>query len=115
MRPNFFLDDEDEAIAKSYFKKVNSIGFVCVGLALTIITMPHPERAAWFVFAIAIAYAFSHGEAYRKVVASYLLRHKGFGGGIRMVLKVALFLLGTNLLLGIGLQILTPEVLGIFP
>lgn len=115
MRPNFFLDDEDEAIAKSYFKKVNSIGFVCVSLALTIITMPHPERAAWFVFAIAIAYAFSHGEAYRKIVANYLLRHKGFGGGIRMVLKVALFLLGTNLLLGIGLQILTPEVLGIFP
>ena len=115
MRPNFFLDDEDEAIAKSYFKKVNSIGFVCVGLALTIITMPHPERAAWFVFAISITYAFSHGDAYRKIAASYLLRHKGFGGGIRIVLKVALFLLGTNLLLGIGLQLLTPEVLGNFP
>ena len=115
MRPNFFLDDDDEAIAKSYFKKVNSIGFVCVGLALTIITMPYPERAAWFVFAITIAYAFSHGDAYRKIVTSYLLRHKGVGGGIRLVSKVVLFLLGTSLLSGIGLQILTPEVVGILP
>ncbi|MHC5131407.1 hypothetical protein ACYSTU_09715 [Pseudomonas glycinis] len=115
MRPNFFLDDEDEAIAKSYFKKVNSIGFVCVGLALTIITMPHPERAAWLAFAIAVLYAFSHGDGYRKIVASYLLRHKGFVGGIRWVLKVALFVFGIGLLSGIGLQILTPEVLGILP
>lgn len=115
MRPNFLLDDEDEAIAKSYFKTVNSIGFVCIGLALTIITIPHPERVAWFVLAIAIAYAFSHGDAYRKVVPSYLLRHKGAGGCIRLVLKVALFVLGTSLLCGIGLQILNPEVLGILP
>lgn len=64
--------------------------------------------------AVAIAYAFSHGDAYRKIVASYLLRHKGFGGGIRLVLKVALFLLGTSLLSGIASD-LTPEVLGIFP
>ncbi|MPQ82577.1 hypothetical protein F0170_00365 [Pseudomonas sp. MAFF 730085] len=115
MRPNFFVDDEDEAIAKRYFKKVNSIGFVCVGLALTIITMPHPERAAWFAFAVAIAYAFSHGDAYRKIVAYYLSRYKGFGGGIRLALKVAFFLLGTSLLSAIGLQILTPEVIGILP
>src|SRR3546814_18422124 len=104
MRPNFFLDDEDEAIAKSYFKKVNSIGFVCVGLALTIITMPHPERAAWLAFAIAVLYAFSNGDGYRKIVARYLLRHKGFVVGIRLVLKVALFGFGISLLSGIGLQ-----------
>ena len=77
--------------------------------------MPYPVGAAWFVFAMAIAYAFSHGDAYRKIVTSYLLRHKGVGGGIRLVSKVALFLLGTSLLSGIGLQILTPEVVGILP
>lgn len=100
--------DPDEAIAERYFRFANDVpGLFAVGLSATSLQFSHPQPFAWFFLFVVVLCVFGGGKQYRNIAARYLKRYPGVIGGMVLVWRAKICIIGMLLLAAIALGDLT--------